>query len=208
MHVGVLDWRPAAVWSGRCFLSLGGVSCLLLLRSLSRVVRACVVVGASRAGSSGRVASVVAVVLVLAGLLAASVGLPAVRWSWCVAWLVLVGRAGLAVRAGVAFGRGLALLAVGGRASGCSGVRSPFFGNYPTRSACGQVRPAAGPCLRAAEARPLRRDQPRGVFKRQRRLAKRAYANDQGLNQTSGIRQRVSAALLIIRHGANPLRPL
>ena len=54
----------------------------------------------------------------------------------------------------------------------------PFFGAFLTA--------AARPCLRAAEARPLRRDQPRGVFKRQRRLAKRGYANDQGLNQTSG----------------------
>ena len=51
----------------------------------------------------------------------------------------------------------------------------PFFRRIPIA--------VAGPRLRAAKARPLRRDQPRGVFKRQRRLAKRGYANDQGLTK-------------------------
>ena len=178
---------------GAAFLSeVSRVRCFVRFR----VVRACVVVVASRAGSSGRVASVVPVVLVPAGLLAASVGLPAVRWSWCVAWLVLVGRAGLAVRAGVAFGWGLALLAVCGPRGGCSAARPPFSANYTNeRSPClraAKVRPAPRePCLRAAAARPLRRDRPRGVFKRQRRLAKRAHADDQGLNQTSTPRHGV-----------------
>ena len=85
-------------------------------------------------------------------------------------------------------------------------ARGPLFSAHcPDR--CGGTLPA-GPACGQQKLDPLRRDQPRGVFKRQRRLAKRGYANDQGLNQTSGIRQRVSAALLIIRHGANPLRSL
>ena len=136
---GRLARRGARLASGGCLV--GAV--LLFSRRCARVrcfvrssgvVRACVVVGASRAGSSGRVASVVPVVLVLAGLLAASVGLPAVRWSWCVAWLVLVGRAGLAVRAGVAFGWGLALLAVCGPCVGLLRRAAPFFGKLYQRT--------------------------------------------------------------------------
>ena len=178
------DWRPAAVWSGRgSFLSEVCCVCSLFWFVRRGVVLSGGVAGASGAGSSGGVASVVPGSFVLAGGGAFAAGLPAgVRSS------------GALARVARSWGPCVGLLR---RAV-------PLFSADPTST----VTAAARPCLRAAEARPLRRDQPRGVFKRQRRLAKRGYANDQGLNQTSGIRQRVSAALLIIRHGANPLRSL
>jgi len=180
------DWRPAAVWSGRgSFLSEVCCVCSLFWFVRGAVVLSGGVAGASGAGSSGGVASVVPGSFVLAGGGAFAAGLPAgVRSS------------GALARVARSWGPCVGLL---------RRAVPLFFGASLTS--------AARPCLRAlvapaGEARPLRRDQPRGVFKRQRRLAKRGYANDQGLNQTSGIRQRVSAALLMIRHGANPLRSL
>ena len=103
------------------------------------VVRACVVVGAARAGSSGRVASVVVGVLVPAGLLAASVGAPAVvgpgAWRGSFWW----------VGPGWRFGPLSARL-------GFSGASAPFSAD----STCS----AAYPLFRRSEAaatRPLRR---------------------------------------------------
>jgi hypothetical protein len=181
--------RPAAVWPGRCCFSLGGVSCLLLLLVRSCVCRPCarcrwcrgcgvvgsLGVGRPRLGRSCGSAC---------GLGGSGVRLR-VRVGRC------AGRRGRASR-GVRRGGGSTALRL---ARSSSSVRSwgpcvgllrravPFFSAITHTK---RLIAAARPCLRAAEARPLRRDQPRGVFKRQRRLAKRGYANDQGLNQTSG----------------------
>ena len=144
------------------------------------VVRACVVVVAARAGSSGRVASVVVGVLVPAGLLAASVGAPAVVRSRCVAWRVLVGRAGLA------------LLARCGPRVGFLRRAAPFFsadstlGQHNTSDRCGETLPAGAGCAGSRSSIRCGGTNREEYLKRQRRQAKRVYAIDQGLNQTSG----------------------
>ena len=94
---------------------------------------------AARAGSSGRVASVVVGVLVPAGLLASAVGAPAVVRSWCVAWRVLVGRAGLA------------LLARCGPRVGFLRRAAPLFRQIPHSD-------SIIPIPEAQRRRPLRRD--------------------------------------------------
>ena len=96
-------------------------------------------------------------------------------------WLVLVGRAGLAVRAGVVFGWGLALLAVCGR--GCFRRAAPFFRRITT-DRCGGTLPACGQ-QQLDRCGGTNREE---YLSAKGDLAKRGYANDQGLNQTSGIR--------------------
>jgi hypothetical protein len=168
LHVMELDLRPAAVWSGRWVFFSRGVCRVCFFFGFVRgcVVRACVVVGASCAGSSGGLASVVPVSVVLAGLLAASSGLagacPACR-------AVVVGVRWVARSWGPCVG--FAWRAV-----------PPFLAHSRTA--------AAGPRLRALGA-PAGEAQPRGVFKRQRRLAKRAHAMAKGLNQTSYLSHEV-----------------
>jgi hypothetical protein len=111
----------------------------------------------------------------------------------------------------------------GGRASSPAGCRScrPSFCSGPRVGASASgARPLFSPlnqsCSPHADrqttvrrpTRTNRHSQKPGGIKRQRRQVQRATATDQGLMITSAYAPRGSAALIIIRHGAKPLRPL